>query len=190
MLSLILDITAIILFARHKLSPVTYLVFQCIKTVIWTFIFVVDIISAAEGNENAFSFLWTTVLFATSIGQLAYGSTIMHRKRTGFYERGAYRGVENADGAATHLNTGYESPPRGSYAAYNPNGAPPNPFRDPSPAPSTAAAQNPAATHPAFRPSDVGGEASAYYDPPAKYDSNHGAPQSYEMQERAYHQGS
>ncbi|KAK4546177.1 hypothetical protein LTR36_002314 [Oleoguttula mirabilis] len=178
-ISIIFDITVIALLARHKLTPVVYLVLQCIKSVFWTYIFVADIIGAVRYRyETGFSFIFTTVLFCTSVGQLAYGSVILHRKRKGkLPRRGRYAGVDSG-----HLTAGYESPPRGSYAAYNPPNAPANPFRDPSPArgPSpvpSAAAQEPTALHPAFRPS---GEATEYYNPSSV------AQPSYEMQGKPY----
>ncbi|KAK5124029.1 hypothetical protein LTR85_002226 [Meristemomyces frigidus] len=177
-ISMILDVTAIVLLARHKLTPVTYLVFQCVKTAFWTYPFIVDIVLSAHHYKTGLSFLFTVVLFCTSVGQLAYGSITLDRKRKGkLPHRGQYTGVEGG-----HLAAGYETPPRGSYAAYNPYGAPPNPFRDPSPArgPSPAASaptQQPTAMHPAFRPS---GEANEYYDPSSVGD------RSYEMQGTAY----
>lgn len=174
-ISLIFDITAIILLARQKLTPVTYLVFQCIKAAFWTYIFVGDMIAVANYGIPGLALLFSVVLFATSIGQLIYGSVIMHRKRAGkLLFRGNYSGVESG-----HL-AGHESPPRGSYAAYNPHGMPPGPFRDPSPdrapspAPSSSTAQQ--SLHPAFKQS---GAASDHYDATA-------AQQSYEMQNTAY----
>ena len=179
-----------VLLHRRKLTPITFLVFQCIKSLFWTAIFLLDIVTASAGVQNTGSFLWTTVVFATSIGQLVYGSVIVHRMRKGTLTRGAYRGVEGAGG---HLNPGYESPPRGSYAGWNPHGAPANPFRDPSPGPSvpsTATGQESQATHPAFRPASTGGEASSYYDAgkydPVHHDNSHNVGQSYEMESTAY----
>ena len=40
---IILDVTEIILFARGTLQPITYLVFQCVKTTLWVIIFLVAV---------------------------------------------------------------------------------------------------------------------------------------------------
>jgi len=192
--TIILDAVNIGFFAKHKLRPATFLTLCVIKAIFWVFIFVLDIIDAAGTyRETGLAFLFSAVLFATSVGQVAYGAVIVHRKRKGTYSRGYYAGVTGAAGATGYRAGGYESPPRGSYAGYNPHGAPPNPFRDPSREPSpepsarvplvTPPSQTSglaplslAAKHPAMRQS---GEAEAYYDSEA-------AKQSFEMQGSAY----
>ncbi|KAK0273044.1 hypothetical protein LTR35_012456 [Friedmanniomyces endolithicus] len=162
-LSLIFDITIIVLFARHKLNPVPFLVLSSIKALFWIVIFVLDIIELTSDTREASGFLFSAVLFATSVGQLIYGAVIMSRSRKGVYTRGNYAGVETG-----YRGAGNASPPRGSYAGYNPHGAPPNPFRDPSRGTSPSAAQReplvtePAGpSHPAFRKS---GEGESYYN--------------------------
>ncbi|KAK0261819.1 hypothetical protein LTR91_025287 [Friedmanniomyces endolithicus] len=162
-LSLIFDITIIVLFARHKLNPVPFLVLSSVKALFWIVIFVLDIVASAGDANEVSGFLFSAVLFATSVGQLIYGAVIMSRSRKGVYTRGNYAGVETG-----YRGAGNASPPRGSYAGYNPHGAPPNPFRDPSRGPSPSAAQReplvtePAGpSHPAFRKS---GEAESYYN--------------------------
>ena len=168
--SLIFDIAVIILFARHRLNPVTFLVLSTIKSVFWIFLFVVDIIDAVRGDTNlGLAFLFSAVLFCTSVGQLIYGAVITHRKRRGIYAgRGTYGGVGGADGLGYRgANATYDQTPRVS-VSYASGGAPPNPFRDPSREPSPAAAQRvpltagqgPTASHPAFR----SGENESYYN--------------------------
>ncbi|KAK4561162.1 hypothetical protein LTR86_005117 [Recurvomyces mirabilis] len=175
-------IASIVLFARHRLNPITFLVFQCIKMCFWTYVFVASIINISGRGSFASSIIFSAPLFACSLGQLIYGSVIMHRKRKGLIGRGEYTGVKPSSQAWG----GYESPPRGSYAGYNPQGAPPNPFRDTSRAssPNPAARQEPMSydtappvvSHPAHRK----GEAEMYYNTPGATN------QSYELQNTGY----
>ncbi|KAK5702548.1 hypothetical protein LTR97_003493 [Elasticomyces elasticus] len=79
--SIILDITAIILFARRNLSTTTYLVFQCLKGAGWAAMFMIDVIFARYGTAK--DLLFTIVLLGTSVGQVAYGAVLVHRKRKG-----------------------------------------------------------------------------------------------------------
>ncbi|KAK3621824.1 hypothetical protein LTR56_022560 [Elasticomyces elasticus] len=178
-ISLLFDIVIIILFARGKLSPVTYLVLSCIKSIFWIFVFAIDIADAVRGAATGLAFLFSTVLFATSVGQVIYGAVIMHRKRKGVYMRGNYAGVETGYRGASRK----DSPPRSSYAGQRPSDLAPNPFKDPSREPSPAASarmplvSEPAGpSHPAFRKS---GEAESYYN-------NEPAHHSFEMQHSAH----
>lgn len=53
---IVIDITEIILFAKRKLAPVTYLVLQVVKTGIWIIVFViymVRLVSLAEGGRGS-----------------------------------------------------------------------------------------------------------------------------------------
>ncbi|KAK5730833.1 hypothetical protein LTR15_000771 [Elasticomyces elasticus] len=79
--SIILDITAIILFARRNLSTTTYLVFQCLKGAGWAAMFLIDVIFARYGTAK--DLLFTIVLLGTSVGQVAYGAVLVHRRRKG-----------------------------------------------------------------------------------------------------------
>ena len=50
----ILTITEIILLARHKLKPLAFLVMNVIKSLLWTVLFVLDIVSTAtRGGRTA-----------------------------------------------------------------------------------------------------------------------------------------
>lgn len=53
---IILDITEIILFTRHNLQPLTYLVFQCVKTTIWSVIFVITVVQTT--NQESMGVAW------------------------------------------------------------------------------------------------------------------------------------
>ncbi|KAK3072525.1 hypothetical protein LTR53_006661 [Teratosphaeriaceae sp. CCFEE 6253] len=166
-ISILFDLAAIVLFARHTLQPLTFVIFSSIKAVFWIFIFVVDIIDVTRGNTSGivWAFLFSAVLFCTSVGQVAYAAVILHRTRKGAYTRGDYGDV------AGGINTDYRGADhkRAAKEGLGYAGAPPNPFRDPSREPSPAAAQRvpltaaqePRAGHPAFRGS---GENESYYD--------------------------
>lgn len=167
-ISIIFDLAAIVLFARHKLQPVTFLVLSCIKSIFWIFIFAVDIADAVRGDTAGLvaAFALSAVLFLTSVGQIVYGAVVHHRKRKGITGRGNYGGVGGA--GAGYRGADYDRTPRASVSYAN-GGAPPNPFRDPSREPSPAAAQRvpltaaqePSLSHPAFRKS---GENETYYN--------------------------
>lgn len=56
-ISIIFDVTTIILFAKHKLAIPTYLIFQCIKTVFWSYKLGSDIQSAVRDRYTSFYLL-------------------------------------------------------------------------------------------------------------------------------------
>ncbi|EMC91422.1 hypothetical protein BAUCODRAFT_328240 [Baudoinia panamericana UAMH 10762] len=190
-ISIIFRITEIALFARHRLSPVVYLVLHCIPGAFWIFIFVADIVEAVQGYQSGITFVFSTVLFLTTLAAVIYGSIVVHRNRKGTQGRGYYAGVE-AGTSTGYIAPSYEDQTQGRYEPYahqgtapTAQGLAPNPFRDqsrePSPAPSASrlsytTAPPPSAAHPAYRKS---GEAETYYNGEA-------AQQSYEMQGIAY----
>ena len=47
-ISLLLDITEIILFAIHNLRPVAYLIFQCVKTALWFIVLMIAIVITTD----------------------------------------------------------------------------------------------------------------------------------------------
>jgi hypothetical protein len=53
LLCLILDIVAIIKFARHNLSPRSMVIMNTIQTAIWTFLVVLEIVSVANGAAGS-----------------------------------------------------------------------------------------------------------------------------------------
>nr|POE82665.1 hypothetical protein CFP56_75117 [Quercus suber] len=107
-ITLILDLTAIILWARHRLMPATQVAFTSVKTFFWLVIFVLKV--AAVVRSGGLGFIWSIVLLyalhspprpfldpandlpsANSLGQLIYASVILHRYRKGnFSNRGTY----------------------------------------------------------------------------------------------------
>ena len=48
---IILATTEIILFARHDLQPLTYLVFQCVKTACWLIVFLITIVNTTKETD-------------------------------------------------------------------------------------------------------------------------------------------
>ncbi|OQO07532.1 hypothetical protein B0A48_07229 [Cryoendolithus antarcticus] len=79
--SIILNITEIVLYARKRLTPTIHLSSVCVKTVLWVFYFILTAIGAARGS--GVGFILAIALVATCLGQLIYGSVIVHRKRKG-----------------------------------------------------------------------------------------------------------
>jgi len=66
-LCLVLTITEIILLARHKLKPLTFIIMNVIKTGIWTALFVLDVISAIETSARG-----------TSIGRVITSAILLY----------------------------------------------------------------------------------------------------------------
>ena len=56
---LVLDITEIILFAKHSLQPLTYLVFQCVKTTIWFILFVIVLAQSMKEQQSELGYVQT-----------------------------------------------------------------------------------------------------------------------------------
>lgn len=54
-LCLCLTITEIVLLARHKLKPLTFVIMNVVKSTIWTIIFVFDVISAVDNRSRTAS---------------------------------------------------------------------------------------------------------------------------------------
>lgn len=160
-LSILFDITIIALFARQKLGPITFVVFQSITTFWWAVWFLLSLVTVAASRGGELDLAFFAVLFFSSLGQLIYGSILLNRKRKGYYElRGNYSDV-NADNTGSY---GFQSAPAGSYAAYNPHrNAPPSAFRGTQP--ELSAQPSVAVQHPAFRES---GDADDYYNPVQK----------------------
>lgn len=89
--TILMDIVEIILAAIHRLKPVTNLVLQCIKLVIWTVFFILTIIAAAKANAGGLSIFLQLVLFLTSLGQVIYGAIIYRRHKNGtLYKSSTY----------------------------------------------------------------------------------------------------
>ncbi|KAE8444312.1 hypothetical protein EG329_000622 [Mollisiaceae sp. DMI_Dod_QoI] len=83
---LILTITEIVLLARHKLKPKTFVILNTLKSTIWTVIFILDIVSFVDNNSRTVSFgglIIEGVLWLCFIIPLIYGSVILHRARHG-----------------------------------------------------------------------------------------------------------
>ncbi|KUJ13875.1 uncharacterized protein LY89DRAFT_672147 [Mollisia scopiformis] len=88
LICLVLTIAEIILLARHKLKPKTFVIFNTIKSTIWTVLFVLDIVSFVDNNSRTVSFVGLiieAVLWLCFIIPLIYGSVIYHRTRRDGY---------------------------------------------------------------------------------------------------------
>ncbi|KAL2045279.1 hypothetical protein N7G274_002362 [Stereocaulon virgatum] len=87
-----LDIMEITLLAIHSLAPIAYLIFQCVKTIIWFTVLAITILTANQQRRGA---EWTAsgflvfrnglveavVLGIIHIGTLIYASVTYHRHR-------------------------------------------------------------------------------------------------------------
>ncbi|KAI5358608.1 hypothetical protein Slin14017_G108910 [Septoria linicola] len=155
-LTIIFDITEIILLARNRLSPKLVVAFSAIITLVWAVILILQIVGSVGGaTESALGFIFIIVVFATALGQLIYSSVILHRYRKGhFASRGTYSTAATAPANAEAGVVG-----SGTYTAYNPAPAPLNPFRDNSRNPSPAAVGHPSS-----------GAAGEYYNTAPSYE--------------------
>ncbi|KAK3699512.1 hypothetical protein LTR37_016381 [Vermiconidia calcicola] len=160
--TILVDIAEIISVARHTLGPVTNIVIQSIKSLVWTVFFVLAIIAAISGSLTGLSFFLIIILFLTCLGQLIYGAVIVHRKRKGTLYRGNYSLAEGGHGGNTARDDR-----SGSYTAH-PTNAPAYPTyssKDSYSSPNTSTTQAP---YRAYMPAEAPG--------------SYGAPQAYEMQ--------
>ncbi|TVY21591.1 hypothetical protein LARI1_G000159 [Lachnellula arida] len=80
---LVLTITEIILLARHKLKPKAFVIMNVIKSVVFTVVLVLDIISLVSVRTTSLvgSIPIDGVLFLSFLIPLIYGSVIYHRSR-------------------------------------------------------------------------------------------------------------
>ncbi|TKA22467.1 hypothetical protein B0A50_08010 [Salinomyces thailandicus] len=176
LISFALDVAAILLYRvrRYTLKPKTYLIFQCVKSVFWTYYFAITFFWKYSSLwYGGLQFVSSAPLFATSTGQLAYGSVIMHRQRKGKLHHSM---TEHGSVSGDH-----DTPPRGSYTSWNPTDSPQHPpsypgedskgARTVSPTPSASSSVRP------MKSDDAA--ARAYY-------SVNAAEQSYELQGTAY----
>lgn len=144
-LTILLTVVEIILMARHRLHPVTNIVFQCIKGAIWTAYLISTAIGTGELPSRYVSgLIYVLILFLSQLGLLVYGSVILHRHRKGTLYRGQYSRAEAGTAGPLTYNAGYNAPPFENPAAgVSYEGASSmmagSPFRDtsrdPSPAP-------------------------------------------------------
>jgi len=126
-----LDITSMIMLARHSLKPKVFLIFQAIETMIWVILLVLEIIGAARSGRrtsSALGWILILVLFLSFLGLLIYASVIYHRTRKQA-RRGNYTTpviYEPNNIAFQPTNTAYQ--PSSGFAPSNPSLAPSNPF--------------------------------------------------------------
>ena len=48
---LILTITEIVLLARHKLQPLTFLITNVIKSIIWVLLFILEVVTVVDNHK-------------------------------------------------------------------------------------------------------------------------------------------
>ncbi|MCJ1371229.1 hypothetical protein MMC20_002444 [Loxospora ochrophaea] len=84
---LALNITEVVLFCKNNLSPLTYFIFQLVKTIIWTALFISTLRRNAanreswnNGGELVFIVIIIVIVVLLSfIGSLIYSSVVFHR---------------------------------------------------------------------------------------------------------------
>ncbi|RYO97094.1 hypothetical protein DL766_002389 [Monosporascus sp. MC13-8B] len=110
-LTIVLDIVEMILIGRKRMHPALYLTSACIKTLIWTIMFILNLIALSP-----LAVVFCAVLAGTSIAQLIYGARLVHRKRKGTLRGGGY--VPAVNPGAAHMETGYgqQQPVYANYA--------------------------------------------------------------------------
>lgn len=173
--------TAIILYAKRNLQPVTYLVFQCVKWPLWGFIFINNILAATYyASQTDLAFLFSIVLFLTSTGQLAYASVIMDRKRKGRFER--IRDIETTSPPASAAGNRTGSIP------LEPQSRSGAADRGTLPEAGTSSWSSRAAPPPSYDPVEDGGRAppSLSGKSGANYYTSEAAQESYDLQGVAY----
>ncbi|GAB1729334.1 hypothetical protein NU195Hw_g5479t1 [Hortaea werneckii] len=120
LVSLALEITTIVVFKveRFTLTPKLYLAFQSIKTLLWTIMLILTCYGAGL-MIGPFYYIISIALAFASIGQLAYGSVVLDRQRTGRVSDKEIGAAQQRDGLTSERQ-----------AERNPQ----NPFEDPVPA--------------------------------------------------------
>ncbi|KAJ9643027.1 hypothetical protein H2201_006423 [Coniosporium apollinis] len=106
---LLLDITAIIMFARHNLSPRTFLVFNVIQTTIVLVWFILDIITAVRSRKVGGLLVLSALIVLSFVALLIYSAVIVHRAR----RAGAYKPAHKS------VNLESQSYPPSGVTAYN-----------------------------------------------------------------------
>ncbi|KAF1813832.1 hypothetical protein P152DRAFT_393745 [Eremomyces bilateralis CBS 781.70] len=92
-ISVVLDITSLVLFARQMLSPKVFLVFSIVQALIWVGSYILNIFLALR-DATAAAIALTIVLCPAYVGALFYASTVFYRYRKAG-SRGAYTSVAN-----------------------------------------------------------------------------------------------
>lgn len=99
-LPLILTVVQFILLVRHRLGPITNIVFESIKTLFWTACFVYAVYYLSKTLAEVLfivALLVAVILFLLQLGLLIYGAVIMHRHRKGTLDLGQDSGAEAAE---------------------------------------------------------------------------------------------
>ncbi|RYP41855.1 hypothetical protein DL767_000684 [Monosporascus sp. MG133] len=103
-LTIVLDIAEMILIGRKRMHPALYLTSACIKTLIWTIMFILNLIV-----QSPLAIVLCAVAAGTAIAQLVYGARLVHRKRRGTLRGGGY--APAANGGPANVELGYGQQP-------------------------------------------------------------------------------
>jgi hypothetical protein len=95
---LLLILAEIICSARHKLKPAFYLGAGCLRALLSLVYFIIVVAGAAIAiSTSGYALILSIVMLAASIGQVIYGSIIVHRVR-----KGVYSSVAQGDGSTAY----------------------------------------------------------------------------------------
>ncbi|RYP66225.1 hypothetical protein DL769_006069 [Monosporascus sp. CRB-8-3] len=110
-LTIALNIAEMVLVGRKRMHPALYLTSACIKTLIWTVLFILNLIVLSP-----LAIVFCAVAAGTSIAQLVYGARLVHRMRRGTLRGGGY--APAANGGPAHMESGYgqQQPVYANYA--------------------------------------------------------------------------
>ncbi|RYP92130.1 hypothetical protein DL770_001791 [Monosporascus sp. CRB-9-2] len=110
-LTLVLDIAEMVLIGRKRMHPALYLASACIKTLIWTILFILNLIVVSP-----LAIVLCAVAAGTAIAQLVYGARLVHRKRRGTLRAGGYAPAANGGPANVESGYGLQPPVYANYA--------------------------------------------------------------------------
>ncbi|KAK7757924.1 hypothetical protein SLS62_000302 [Diatrype stigma] len=101
--TIVLDIVEMVLIGRRRMQPALYLSSACVKTLIWCIIFILNLIAV-----SVLAIILSAILAGTSVLQLVYGATLVHRKRRGTLRGGNYAPAVNpANGGHVVVEEGH-----------------------------------------------------------------------------------
>ncbi|MCJ1244542.1 hypothetical protein MMC30_001740 [Trapelia coarctata] len=107
-ISFLFTLVEIITFARHHLTPTKYFVFNLLKFLFWTVLFIIGIVNAALYGTFVASVVVNVIVECAFLGALIYGSVIFHRFRRD-RAAGLNSGVKPAPVDYSRVQPGYQA---------------------------------------------------------------------------------
>ncbi|RYP45741.1 hypothetical protein DL768_007949 [Monosporascus sp. mg162] len=110
-LTIVLDIAEMVLIGCKRMHPALYLTSACIKTLIWTIPFILNLIALSP-----LDIVLCAIVAGTAIAQLVYGANLVHRKRRGTLRVCGYAPAANGVPADMPSGYGLQPPVYANYA--------------------------------------------------------------------------